>query len=359
MQFLQALGMGTGVLLFVIVAFTVIAKVPSMRNITGEFLESVMARSGALMYVMTPGQARVIDPILTTVAQGFKNADFVGNALFPVVPVDQRGGKIITFGKEDFMLYNTGRAPGGSTRRVQFGHMGTSFALEQHALEGLVPWEIMEDANAVPGIDMGKVAVMKTQNIIALRTEHAQAQLATTAANYAASNKATLSGTDQWDDPASKPATQIADAIETVRSKVGKRANTVLLAAAAFAALKNHPEVIERIKHTGRDVVTAELLASLWDVKRVLVGDAVYADAAGNFIDVWGKSVVVAYTDIGSLQDMGLPSYGYTYRLRNHPIVESAYQDRNQKSWVYPVTDELSPVIAGPLAGFLYSAVVP
>lgn len=358
MQFLQTLGMGTGVLLFIILAFTVIARVPSMRNITGEFLERIMARSGALMYVMTPGQARVIDPILTTVAQGYQNADFVGAALFPVVPVDQRGGKIITFGKEDFMLYNTGRAPGGSTKRVQYGYLGNPYSLEQHALEGLVPFELMEDANAVPGIDMGKVAVMKTQNIIALRTEHEQAQLATTAANYAASNKATLSGTDQWDDPASKPATQIGDAVSTVRSKVGKRANTVLMGAAAWDVLKNHPEVIERIKFTGRDAATPELLANLWNVKRVLVGDAVYADDAGNFIDVWGKNVVVAYTDIGSLQDMGLPSYGYTYQLRNHPIVESAYQDRNQKSWVYPVTDERSPVIAGALAGFLYSAVV-
>lgn len=344
--------------LMVIFPLVIALTVPAVRQHAHDAFVNYMSKAGMMLFVMTPGQARVIDPILTTVAQGYKNADFVGNALFPVVPVDQRGGKIITFGKEDFMLYNTGRAPGAATKRVTFGHQGASYALEQHALEGLVPWELMQDANAVPGIDMGRVAVTKTQNIIGLRTEKAQADLATTAANYAASNKATLSGTDRWDDAASKPATQVADAIETVRSKVGKRANTVVIGAAVFAVLKNHPEVIDRIKFTGRDVVTAELLASLWDVKRVLVGDAVYASDAGDFADVWGKNVVLAYTDIGSLADMGLPSYGYTYRLRNHPIVEEPYQDRNQKSWVYPVTDELSPVIAGALGGFLYSSVV-
>jgi hypothetical protein len=309
---------------------------------------------------MTAGQARVIDPILTTVAQGYKNASLIGAALFPVVPVDQRGGKIISFGKEDFQLYNTGRAPGASTKRVQFGHSAGNYALEQHALEGLVPFEIMQEANQVPGIDMGKVAVMKTQNIIALRTEKAQADLATTAANYAASNKATLAGTSQWSDytGTSNPNKDITAAIDVVRSKVGLRANTVVIGASVFSALKNHPVIIDRLKFTGRDVVTAELLASLWDVKRVLVGDAVVADDAGTFSDVWGKSVVVAYTEIGSLQDMGLPSFGYTYRLRGNPAVELPYQDRNQKSWVYPVTDELSPVIAGALSGFLYSAVV-
>lgn len=309
---------------------------------------------------MTPGQARVIDPILSTVAQGYKNAEFVGDALFPIVPVDQRGGKIISFGKEDFQLYNTGRAPGAKTGRVQFGHSAGSYALEQHSLEGLVPFEIMQEANQVPGIDMGKVSVMKVSNIIALRTEKAQADLATTAANYAASNKATLAGTSQWSDytGVSNPNKNIADAIEVVRAKVGKRANTVVIGAAVFAALKNHPSIIDRIKFTGRDVVTPELLASLWNVKRVLIGDAVYADDAGNFTDVWGKSVVVAYTEIGSLADMGLPSYGYTYRLRGNPAVELPYQDRNAKSWIYPVTDELSPVIAGALAGYLFSAVV-
>lgn len=324
------------------------------------FAESYMEKTGMLMYVMTPGQARVIDPILSTVAQGYKQAEFVGDALFPVVPVDQRGGKIISFGKEDFQLYNTGRAPGATTKRVTFGHSAGNYALEQHALEGLVPFEIMEDANQVPGINYSTVAVQKTQNIIALRTEKAQADLATNAANYAASNKTTLVGTAQWSDYSgtSDPSKDIATAIEVVRAKVGKRANTVVLGAAVFAALKNHPKIIDRIKYTGRDTVTTDLLASLWDVKTVKVGDAVVSDDAGNFTDAWGKFVVVAYTEVGTLQDAGLPSYGYTYRLRNNPTVESPYQDRPAKSWVYPVTDELSPVIAGALAGYLISAAV-
>lgn len=331
---------------------------PSLKEMAGHYLDNYMAKTGLMLFVMTPGQARVIDPILTTAAQGYQNNQMIGTALFPIVPVDQRGGKIITFGKEDFMLYNTGRAPGANTKRVSYGYAGDPYALEQHALEGQVPMEYMQDANAVPGIDAGRMAVMKTQNIIALSTEKQQADLATNASNYASSNKATLSGTDQWDDDASKPSSAVSDAIDTVRSKVGKRANTVILGPEVFSALKDHPAIIDRIKHTGRDVVTAELLASLWDVRRVLVGDAVYASDAGEFSDVWGKSVIVAYTEVGSLQDMGLPSYGYTYQLRGFPIVEETYYDKPAKSWIYPVTDERKPVIAGALAGFLFSAVV-
>ena len=304
--------------------------------------------------------ARVIDPILSTVAQGYQNADMVGLSLFPYVPVGQRGGKIITFGKEDFALYNTARAPGANTKRIQYGYSGSSFALESHSLEGLVPFEIMQEAEAVPGIDLGRGAVMKTQNVIALRLEYAQAALATTAANYPAGNKVTLSGTSQWSDltsGVSDPMKDVEAAKEAVRGKIGKRPNTVVVGAAVWAMLRMHPKIVDRMKYTGRDVATTELMAQLFGVKNVVIGDAIY-DNGGTFADVWGKNVIVAYTETGSLAEMGSPSFGYTYRLNGYPLVEQPYQDRNQKSWVYPVTDEVSPVIAGSTAGYLISAAV-
>lgn len=305
--------------------------------------------------VMSPSGARVTDPVLTTVAQGYQNGQMVGQFLFPVVPVDQRGGKIIQFGKEDFVLYNTARAPGANTKRVQYGYMGNPFALESHSLEGLVPLEIMQEANAVPHIDMGKSAVLKTLNTIQLSAEYAAANLARNAANYSANNKVALSGTDKWSDYSgtSDPTADIDAAVEAIRSQVGKRANTVTLSPAAFKAAKRNPKLLDRVKYTSRDSLTAEMLASLWDVQRVVVGDAIYIDGNGNMADVWGTDVVVAYTELGTLADNGLPSYGYTYRLRGYPMVEVPYQDRNAQSWVYPVTDARSPVLAGASAGFL------
>lgn len=305
---------------------------------------------------MTGAQARVVDPILTTVAQGYHNAEMVANYLFPVVPVEQRGGKIIQFGKEDFRSYNTGRAPGTNTKRVQYGYLGNPFALESHSLEGAVPFEIMQEANAVPGIDMGRIAVAKTQNIILLSSEVAAANIATNTANYGANNKVTLAGTSQWSDYSgvSDPSKDIEAAKEQVRSQTGKRANTVLLSPKAFNAVKQHPKIIDRIKFTSRDSVTTDLLATLWSVSRVVVGDAIYEDqATGLLADVWGKDVVVAYTEIGTLADAGLPSYGYTYRLRGYPLVEVPYMDRSAKLWAYPVNDERSPVLAASGAGFL------
>lgn len=306
---------------------------------------------------MTTAQARVIDPILTEIAQGYKHPAMVGSSLFPVVPVGRRGGTVLSFGKEDFMTYATGRAPGSNTKRVQFGYQGAPYALLQEALEGMVPFEIEEESGE-PGVDMASMSVRKVQNIIYLSHERKCAALATNAALYANENKLTLSGTGQWSHADSDPIKAVETAKDAVRAKIGLRPNTMVIGAAVFAGLKTNKAVIERTKYTGRDVPTPEILASLFDVDRVMVGDAITASDAGVFSDVWGKFAVLAYTDTSGIQDMGSPSYGYTYRLRGYPVVEQGYYDNNAKSMVYPVTDELAPVLAAADAGFLFSAAV-
>lgn len=308
---------------------------------------------------MTPGQARVVDPVLTQVARGYSNAAFVGMGLFPYVPVQVRGGKIVTFGKELFKIYATGRAPGANMARLPISYSSQSFALEQHALVGDVPFEIMEDASIQPGVDLGAASVSRVLNILGLRLEKAQADVARTAASYASTNKITLSGTSQWSDPGSTPIAAIEAGKDAVRSQTGMMPNTLVIGATVFKALKTHATIVDRIKYTSREIATADLLASLFGLDRVLVGSAVYLQDDGTMVDVWGKDAVLAYTNISPLADPSAPSYGYTYRLDGAPVVEQAQMDTiGTRSWLYPVIDEWSPVMAGPDAGYLFTNAV-
>lgn len=304
-------------------------------------------------------QARVIDPVLTSIAQGYKQAGFVGQALFPTVPVAMRAGNIITFGKEDFMLYATQRAPGEATRRVQFGYSGSSFALVDYSLEGALPIENLQEGLAGANgwtVDGAALAIRKTMNIMGLRLEYAQATLARTLANYGAGNKVTLSGTGQWSDytGTSNPVTNVETAKEAIRAATGKRPNVGVMGAAVLAKLRAHPVIVDRVKYTGRDVATPELLAQLFGLDQVLVGDAIYSNDAGSaFTDVWGKDMVLAYSETAPLADLGTPTYGYTYNLGGYPICEQPYYDRNSKTWYFPCTRAEAPVIAGASAGYI------
>jgi len=68
---------------------------------------------------MNTRTAAVVDPILSSYARGFRNADFVSHLLFPRAPVPNRAMRVLRFGKESFRMLNTRRAPGADKRRVQ------------------------------------------------------------------------------------------------------------------------------------------------------------------------------------------------------------------------------------------------
>lgn len=306
---------------------------------------------------MTLSQARVINPVLTEIAQGIKQNALAGAALFPTVNVGQRAGNIITFGREDFMQYSgLVRAPGAATKRVQVGYSGSTYALIDYSLEGSLPIETMQEAEASANgfsIDMATVTLRKTLSIMDLRLEIAQAALATTLSNYAASNRVTLSGTSQWNDYTnSSPAAVIETGKEQVRASIGRRPNVLLLGPVVFARLRQHPQLRDYIKYTSREVVTPAILAEFFGVQTVVVGEAVQATDAGVLSDVWGKHAILAYTETDTLANMGAPTFGYTYNLSGYPLAEEPYFDRNPKTWYFPVTRSEAPVIAGNTAGY-------
>ena len=303
----------------------------------------------------TPGQARVVDPILSAVARGYRSPKAaVANVLFPIVTVGLRAGRIISFGPDDFKLVNTARAPGANTKRIQFGYAGENYSLVDYRLEGAVPNELQEEASNGPGIDLSSNAVRRVQNTMALEREKQAADLARNEARYGAGNKETLSGTSQWSDPASDPFTDIMDGKESIRAKIGERPNVLTLGPKVLTALRTHPKVLDRLSTASdRPPATLQQLQALFELQQIVEGEAVYHDGS-QFQDVWGKDAILAFTTPASMQEMGSPSFGYTYQLEDRPMVEEGYPDRNANSWIYPVTDAYQPVLPGATAGFLF-----
>lgn len=309
------------------------------------------------MTQMTPGQVRVVDPILTTHAQGYLRPGNVGRMLFPIVEVGQYGGRVLTFGKEAFRRYNTKRAPGSATQRIQYGYLGNPYAITPSALEALVPDELETDAAAVPGIDMASDAVDMTLDVVELEHECECADIARDAGNYDTDHKVALTGASRWKGDSANPNTDIETAKEAVRASIGVKPNTVVLSPSAFSGAKNNANILDRIKYTGRDAVTTQMLANLWEVQNVIVGEAVSASGQDDTLsDVWGDDVIVAYVAPASgsnRRSSARPSYGYTYSIRGMPNVRQPYREENRKSWVYPVSADRTPVLSGMVAGYL------
>lgn len=307
---------------------------------------------------LATAQARVIDPVLTTASRGYRNATHIHEMLFPRVTVAERGGTRIEFDRTDFRKVNSRRAPGASTKRVEFGHEGKQFALEQHSLEGKLPIENAQEALRVPGIDLGMRTVDGVQSLVSLSREIRAGEIATAAGSYLADHVNALAAGSKWDEAGSNPQRDVVDAVETIRSKTGKRATTVVLGPRVFAAASIHPAALVQLRYQRKDMASLEDLARLWGVERVVCGDAIWVDEADRAHDVWGNAAVVAYTPVGGSMLRYEPSFGHGYTLAGTPVVESPYYERQPKSWIYPVTEEWSMEIVGQDAGYLITGVV-
>jgi hypothetical protein len=297
-------------------------------------------------------QARVVDPVLSTVARGFRANNLVAPFLFPRVPVPVAGGTIIEFGREEFRQMNMRRTPGGATKRLPMGYGNRPYALVQDAIDVPVPRENARDASRVPGINLGTVATQKGMGAVMNSLEQESAALARATGTYAASNRVALGAGSRFSDASVDPQVAIDTGREAVRAQIGLYPNTAVIGPRVMTALRRNPQIIDRIKYTGRDSVTTEILASLWELERVVVGTAVMLDAADQQVDVWGTDVILAYTVTGAA-DNAQPTFGYTYEMEGHPLVEQPYWDDVHKSWFYPVSYERVPVVAGAGAGYL------
>lgn len=299
-----------------------------------------------------PG-ARIVDPVLTNLALGYKDPTLIASALFPRVPVGVRGGNVIEFGKEAFKKYVLRRAPGAATTQVQFGYAGKPYALVQDAIDVPVPREYQQEAERVPGINLGQRATRFGMGITLRGLEYDSATLARTAANYDANHKVVLTaGTDSWWDANGDPTGDIQAAVKEIADSVGLDANTVVLSKSAFFAARQNAKITDRFKYTTAESITEEMLARLWDVDRVVVGRAISFDDAGVSTAVWGDDVIVAYVPSNPSM-IEEPSFGYTYALDGTPLVEAPYWSDERKSWVYGVTYDRAPQLTGMLAGFL------
>ena len=305
---------------------------------------------------MNPQQTRVIDPILSSIAVGYRNSELIGDGVSPSVPVDSSGGQIIEFGKESFAATGLNRAIGSKVRRIDLGYAGRPYALLQDAIEVKVPVETLRDAAAVPSIDLAAKSITGGMDIVMLGLEIARANLLQSPASYGTNNKISLPSSSLWTLDDIDPRAAVDVGREQIRSRIGRSPNTLTISEPIFNALRKNKIVRDQFKYTTAASITIRMLAEFFGVDTVNVGRAVYTDDFSVTQDVWGNSAILSY--VPPAPGQMIPAHSYTYIMRGHPLVEIPYYERPCKSWIYPTTYERIPVITCPDAGYLIQNVI-
>lgn len=302
---------------------------------------------------------RVVDPVLSALALGYSNAEFVGETLLPFVEVDKEGGKIPKFGKDAFKVYKTERAlRAASNRIVPEGIDDVTIVLDEHDLE--YPIDYREDAEAA--FPLQAHATNRVVEGIRLRHEKTVADLTQNPASYPTGNKIALSGTDVFTDPASDPEGVVDDARAAVRAKIVKEPNTMVIGYQAWRALKRHPKLRAILADSRPRLVQLADLKEIFEIENIVVGKGVYATDAGAVADMWGGNLVMAYVPPGAPSKAGdapvrsayEPGFGYTLRKQGNPVVDTRL-DGGGKLELVRNTDIFRPYMLGAEAGYLIS----
>ena len=130
---------------------------------------------------------------------------------------------------------------------------------------------------------------------------------------------ASLSGA--WDDPSSTPIEDIHDQTNALLISTGYFPNTLVVNNLGWNSLKNHPDIVDRVKHTSGDVVTTDIVARLLGLERVLVCRAVRNSAqeglSTSMAAIAGNHALVCY--VAPSPGMWQPSGAYTFVWTGYP----------------------------------------
>lgn len=267
-----------------------------------------------------------IKPVLTNLAQGYKNNAMVLERFLLPLNVDTTEFQYPVFSTEDFELYLTLRAPSSNALRMKFSASTVEDYVKRHAVENPIDDdERRENKWPIPIDQVGRTRIMNT---LVLEKEFEGATILQTPGNYVLGNIHTCTGAagfEYWGDPTvGDPYRDIIAGKLVISSLCGMIPNKMIMGEAAWNALINHDEIKARMTTmSGQIIVPSEVdIAKLFGLDEVIVGRPNYR-SAGVLTPVWSDNVILGFCS----DDLFTPSFGHVMNKTGWPLVRQYRQD--------------------------------
>ena len=315
-----------------------------------------MARLHSEMVFANPTEKDVhVDSVMSGVSIKYTNDELIADQVLPVVPVKKESDKYYIYTR-NWKLPQSKRAAGAEANEVEWNLSTSTYTTEEYALKDFIPDRVRQ--NADNPLDMDIDTTENLTDLIQLGREKRVADIVFGAANYGTQTSA-LAGANQWDDYAgSDPIGDVRDAKAIVHAASGKMPNTMVIGYQAYLKLLDHPDVLERIKYTQKGLVTADLLASLFEVDKILVGKALYdttqEGVAESLSYVWGKSVALVYAQ----KSPGLKQVSFGYQFQSRGFRTKKWRVEGRDGDFVEAGEIRDEKLVAAATGYLYTTVV-
>ena len=314
-------------------------------------------------------KAAMVSGPLANVSVQYRNKSFIADKVFPIIERVPAKAKILKYEKGAYFRDEAGiRAP---KARAPRGGINTDYIEvlpKEYAFAAEVTDEDRKWANeqGAPPLQPDQDAIELCADKIDLKKEVRVSNLIITGtwSGVAGEDAAGL-----W-APNDGTNTFIADVlarIETIRSATGLRPNKMVIDFGTYNALKKLDDLLDRIKYTQRGILSTDLIAAIFDLEAVFIGEAIKSTAketkAGTdftAVNVWeknaGKGSAFLYYAPAS-PGLKQPSAGYQAReFYGNGMARrtETWRENAEHQDVYEVAESTDIVAVGADLGFLW-----
>jgi hypothetical protein len=253
--------------------------------------------------------------------------DYVCTQVFPEVPVQKQSDLYWKWSKSDWRRTDVvKRAPGTESAGVGWNYDTDTYFAHVYAVHRDIDDQVRANADSNFRLDSDSTKFITNQLLLKRELDWNakyfqwgvwDTQYEGVAAGVGAGEFL------QWNDTASDPIRDVQGWINDYRLLTGYQPNIMVVGSEVIRQLKNHPDLIDRIKYTQRGVVTEDLLASLFGIPKLVVSYASQTtvpringareqDAAATYSFIGDtKSALIAYTP--ESPSLLTPAAGYTF----------------------------------------------
>jgi hypothetical protein len=276
---------------------------------------------------------------------------FVARKMFPVIPVQKQADKYYVWNKGDMLrLEADERSPGAKVKAGGMALTTAEYSARRYAARWDIPDPLRDNQDSAVQLERAATEWISNQMLMKSELVWATKYFATGlwSTDYDGGASATTNVFKYWSSSGSTPLADVDALKAAVKDLTGKIPNKMCVGYSVFQTLRNHADVLDRIKYTQKGVVTTDLLAELFGVDEFIVGKAIRNTANEGATDslsaILGKHALLAY--VPKSPGLMTPSPGYTFAWTGYTGAGAA-GNRIKK---YRLEENESDVIEGELA---------
>lgn len=263
-----------------------------------------------------------INRLLTNISvANVQQADkFAALRVFPGLNVPNKSDRYATYDRGDFLRDAMEvRAPSSESAGGGYSvDLTANYSCTRYAYHVDVDDDTRGNSDSPLQPDRDAAVYLAQKNLLKLETLFGTNYFTTSIWTGSSSGSDLVAGTDftAWDDVTSTPIEDVDEQKEAIEGRTGVLPNKLVLNRAGWNALRNHPDIIDRVKHTSNQAPSRALVANLMELDEIVVGAGVRNTAAQGLTTaasyILGAHALLAF--VPPSPSLMTPAAGYTFR---------------------------------------------